>query len=161
MPDVAEARSTAAQASYDLQLRIGDEQKATGRLATLLTAAPYSQFKTQSIEDLTVPDSLADSAHELIELALHQRPDLLAQLARIDAARPKRKKRRRRFIHVTFGGEYGKLRAYGDQLPLPNAYATGVVYDASLRLSWTFFDGGRRQNELAQAKAAEKKPRPN
>jgi outer membrane protein TolC len=157
LPDVAEARSADAQASYDLQLRIGDEQKATGRLATLLTAPPYSQFKTQSIEDLTVPDTLPDNAHELIELALHQRPDLLAQLARIDAAQAEAKKAKKAFYPtLAFSGEYGKLHAWGDQTPYPNAYATGIVYDASLRLSWTFFDGGRRQSELAQARAAEK-----
>ena len=157
LPDVAEARSADAQASYDLQIRIGDEQKASGRLATLLTAPPYSQFKTQSIDDLKIPDTLPDNARELIEQALHERPDLLQQLARIDAAQAEEKRAKKSYYPtLTLNGEYGKLRAWGDQLPLPAAYAPGIVYDASLRLSWTFFDGGRRQNEIAQAKATEK-----
>jgi len=157
LPDVAEARSADAQASYDLQIRIGDEQKASGRLATLLTAPPYSQFKTQSIDDLKIPDTLPDNARELIEQALHERPDLLQQLARIDAAQAEEKRAKKSYYPtLTLNGEYGKLRAWGDQAPYPTAYASGIVYDASLRLSWTFFDGGRRQNEIAQAKATEK-----
>jgi len=159
LPDVAEAKSAAAQARYDLQIRLGDEQKASGALATLLTAPPYSQFQVQNIDDLAIPEALPDGAHALIEEAVRNRPDLLEQLALIKAAQAAEQSAKKAYYPtLTFNGEYGRLRAYGDQLPYPsNAYATGNVYDAALRLSWTFFDGGKRQSEVQEAKAAEQR----
>jgi outer membrane protein len=156
LPDVAEAKSAAAQARYDLQIRVGDEQKASGALATLLTAPPYSQFKVQDIDTLTIPETLPDNARELIEKALRNRPDLLQQLALIKAAKAAEQNAKKAYYPtLTFNGDFGRLRAYGDQLPYPNAYASGNAYDATLRLGWTFFDGGRRQSELQEARAAE------
>jgi len=158
LPDVAEAKSAAAQARYDLQIRLGDEQKASGTLATILTAPPYSNFKVQSIDELAIPEKLPDTARELIERALHDRPDLLRQMAIISAARAAEQNAKKAYYPtLTFNGEFGRLRAYGDQLPYPNAYASGNTYDATLRLGWTFFDGGRRRNELREAQAAEQR----
>ena len=158
LPDVAEAKSAAAQARYDLQIRIGDEEKASGTLATVLTAAPYSQFKVQSIDELAIPETLPDNARELIERALRNRPDFLQQLALINAAKAAQQNAKKAYYpNLTFNGDFGRLRAYGDQLPYPNAYATGNAYDATLRLSWTVFDGGRRQSEIHEAKAAEQR----
>ncbi len=158
LPDVAEARSVAAQATYDLQLRVGDEQKAMGNLATLLTAPPYSEFKVQSIYDLPTPETLPDNAHELIEHALRERPDLLQQVAQIDAARAEERNAKKAYYpSLTFAGDWGRLRAWGDQTPLAEAYATGNVYDATIRLGWTAFDGGRRHYDVAQAKAEEQR----
>jgi outer membrane protein len=157
LPDVAEARSAAAQAIYDLQLRIGDEKKALGHLGTLLTAPAYSQFKVQSIDDLQIPETLPETARNLIEMALRNRPDLLKQVAVINAAKAAEQAVKKAYYPtLTFTGELGRIRAYGEQLPYPPAYATGNVYDATLRLGWTVFDGGRRQKELEQAKAAER-----
>ena len=111
---------------------------------------------------LTVDDSsirCRTNARELIEQALHNRPDLLQQFAFINAAKAAQQSAKKAYYPtLAFGGEFGRLRAYGDQLPYPNAYATGNVYDATLRLSWTFFpDGGRRQDEVRAAKAAEQR----
>ncbi len=112
-PDLAEARSADAQANYDLQIRIGEEQKSSGTLASLLTASPDSEFKTQSIDDLAVPDGLPESAHELIEQALRERPDLLAKVARIDAARAAEKNAKKAYYPtLAFTGDYGRLRAW-------------------------------------------------
>jgi outer membrane protein len=156
LPDVAEAKSAAAQATYDLQIRVGEEKKAMGTLATLLTAPADSQLKVQSIDDLAIPETLPDAARELIERALHNRPDLLQQIAVINAAKAEQQRAKKAYYPtLTFDGEYGRLRAYGEQPPYPATYAGGSLYDATLRLGWTFFDGGRRRSELEEAKAAE------
>ena len=156
LPDVLEAKSAAAQAAYDLQIRVGDEKKAMGTLATLLTAPADSQLKVQSIDDLAIPETLPDAARELIEQALRNRPDLLQQIAAINAAKAEQQRAKKAYYPVlTFDGDYGRLRGYGEQPPYASTYSSGTVYDATLRLSWTFFDGGRRHSELEQAKAAE------
>jgi outer membrane protein TolC len=36
---------------------------------------------------------------------------------------------------------------------LPPGYVGSEIWDASLGLKWTIFDGGRREHEIAQAKA--------
>ncbi len=126
-----------------MQIRIGDEQKASGALATLLTVAAYSQFKVQSIYDLAIPEVLPANAHELIEEALDRRPDLLARVAQIDAAKAEERDAKKAYYpKLTFDGNFGRLRAWWDQTLYPAACATGNVYDATLRLSWNVFDGG-------------------
>jgi len=157
-PDVAEARSAAAQARYDLQIRVGEEQKASGSLATLLTAPAYSRFQVESINALRLPDQMPDNARELIEHALRERPDLLQQVALLDAAKAAEKNARKAYFPtLAFSGDLDRLRAWGEQPPYPTAYAPGTVYTATLKLGWTVFDGRRRENTIAQAKADEKR----
>jgi len=57
---------------------------------------------------------------------------------------------------LTPSGGDGYLRAYGQQSPFPGVYAGANVYHAELSLSWTVFDGGRRRNEVEQARASQK-----
>jgi outer membrane protein len=147
LPDLSEARSTAAQANYELQLRLGNERKAMGNLATLVTASPDEPFDVQSIDELTIPTTLSSNGHQLIESALQERPDLLRQFSSIEAAKAGvREARSRYYPSVTFSGNMGELRAWGLQSAEPGAYATGNV-----------FDGNRRRSQTAQAQAAEKR----
>ena len=54
---------------------------------------------------------------------------------------------------LSFTGSRGYQRgtAFDDQLPLQ--YGGGDYWNAQLNLSWTLFDGFRRENKVAQAKA--------
>ncbi|ADV82710.1 outer membrane efflux protein [Terriglobus saanensis SP1PR4] len=158
LPDLSEAKSTAAQANYELQLRIGNERKATGYLATLVTAPADTSFDVQSIDELTIPTTLSADGHELIEVALKERPDLLRQFSVIDAAKSGvREARSRYYPTVNFSGSLGELRAWGLQSAQPGAYATGRVYDAELTLNWNVFDGNRRRSQVREAEAAQKR----
>jgi outer membrane protein len=158
LPDLSEAKSTAAQANYELQLRLGNERKAQGNLATLVTAPPDEPFDVQSIDDLTIPAALPSTGHQLIETALELRPDLLRQFSSIEAAKSAVSEARSRYYpSVTFNGNLGELRAWGLQSMEPAAYATGRVYDAEVSLNWNVFDGNRRRSQTAQAQAAEKR----
>ena len=157
LPDVLEARSTTAQAEYDLQATIGSEEVASGDLATALMASPSSIFHVQDMGALRVPDALSESANDLIARALAQRPDLLARLADVRGAEADiRQARSAYYPDLTFQGTYGYLRAFGEQPPFNGTYAGAPVYNVQLNLSWTIFDGGRRRSSLAQAQAAEK-----
>ena len=158
LPDVLEARSATAQAEFDLQSTIGMQEAAFGDLATLLAASPTSAFHVEDIDALHVPDQLVDSIDDLIRRALQQRPDLLARLADVEGAQAGVKGARSAYYpNLTFQGNWGRLRVYGEQAPYPAQYGTANVYNAQLNLSWTIFDGGRRRGEVDEAKAAEKR----
>ena len=157
LPDVLEARSATAQAEYDLQSTIGAEQTATGDLATALMASPSSELHVQAIDALTIPGELSGDVQDLMQRALAHRPDLLARLADVRGAEARVKEARSAYYpRVNLQGTYGYLKAYGEQLPFDGTYARAPVYNVQLNIGWTAFDGGRRRNDLAQAKAEEK-----
>jgi outer membrane protein len=54
---------------------------------------------------------------------------------------------------LSFSGDGGLARAYGQQAQLPSSYAQGELWNVNLGLKWTLFDGTRREHEIAQAKA--------
>ena len=57
---------------------------------------------------------------------------------------------------MSFRGEGGLARAYGQQDLFPGSYAQGEVWTAELELKWTLFDGARREYQIAQAKSEKK-----
>jgi outer membrane protein len=156
LPDVLEARAATAKASYDLQSAIGVEQTAFGDLATILTATPVRSFKVQPLNELQIPEALDQSVEDAIQRAYQQRPDLLADIARVraDAAEVKHA-RSAYYPKLSFEGEKGWLRAWGEQEKYPGTYGKTYTYDARLSLRWTVFDGFKRESRLAQAKAEE------
>lgn len=154
LPDVLEARAATTKAEYDLQNALGAEQVAFGNLATTLTATPTQNFRVQKLDDLRIPEALDESAEASIEHALEQRPDLLAQVARVRAANAEVKHARAAYYPtIDFQGQKGWVRAWGQQTPFPGTYGQTTVYDAQLGLQWTIFDGFKREKTLAQAKA--------
>lgn len=158
LPDLSEAKSTAAQANYELQLRLGNERKALGDLATLTTAPPDEPFEVQSIDEIVIPTSLSSNGHDLIQTALQERPDLLRQFSEVEAAKESvREARSQYYPSIKFTGNVGELRAWGLQSAQPAAYATGRIDDAEVSLDWNVFDGKRRRSQTAQAQAAEER----
>jgi outer membrane protein len=158
VPDVLEARSTEARAVYNLASARGAQQTASGDLATVLMASPASDYRVQGLDSLPIPDTLDETAEQAINKALAWRPDLLAEMEEVRAANAAiTSARSKLYPRLTFQGDDGYLRAYGHQPPLPGTYAGANVYHAELSLNWTVFDGGRRRNEIEQARASMKR----
>ncbi|QHN03588.1 TolC family protein [Granulicella sp. WH15] len=156
LPDLLEARAEKEKANYDLQSAIGAEKTAFGDLATVITAQPVHSFKVQGLDDLHIPDSLDQSVEDAIASAYQQRPDLLADRARVKAAQAEvAHDNAAYFPTLSFEGEGGWIRAWGQQDPFPGTYAQTRTYEAGLSLKWTIFDGLRRENRIWQAKAEE------
>jgi outer membrane protein len=154
LPDVLESQAAQAQAEYDLQAAVGSQDVAHGDLATALGLPAYTQFEVQKIADLTIPDQLNETAEEAVDRALDQRPDLLEQVAKIRAAEAALKQARSDYLpSLTLSGLGGLQRAYGQQDLLPGTYAGGETWNVQLNLQWTLFDGARRENTIAEAKA--------
>ena len=156
-PDELEATAARAQAEYDLQAAVGAVAVAHGDLATSIGIAPGTPFKVEAIDALKLPSSVADSVDQEIDRAFKQRPDLLQQFASLRAAKAAIKQARSTYFpSLSFKGDGGLARAYGQQDLLPGSYAQGEVWTAELDLKWTLFDGARREYRIAQAKADEK-----
>ena len=156
-PDQLEATAARAQADFDLQARIGVVDIARGDLATVIGAAPGAPFKVEGIDSLKLPSTIAKSVDEEIERAFSQRPDLLQQLTRLRASDASIKQARSTYFPVlSFRGDGGMARAYGQQDMLPGTYAQGEIWTAELELRWTLFDGARREYRMAEAKADKK-----
>jgi len=156
-PDELEATAARAQADFDLQAAVGAVDIARGDLATALGVDPGTAFHVEGIDQLKLPSSIADSVDEEMDRAFTHRPDLLEQLARLRAAGASVKQARSAYFPtLSFKGDGGLARAYGQQDLLPGSYAQAEVWDAELDLRWNLFDGARREYRIAQANADKK-----
>jgi outer membrane protein len=154
LPDVLEARAAAAQADYDLQAAIGAQEIAHGDLSTALGLQPGTQFCVQNISELSIPDALTETADEAVDYALEQRPDLMEQVTKVRAADAALEQARSSYFpSLSFSGLGGLQRGYGQQDLLPGTYAQGETWNVQLNLQWTLFDGARREDAIAEAKA--------
>ncbi|HTZ90517.1 MAG TPA: TolC family protein [Alloacidobacterium sp.] len=153
-PDVLEATASTAQAQYDLQTAIGAEEIAHGDLATVMGLPPQTVYHVQPVNELKMPGQLTESVDAAIDRAFEQRPDLKEQLAQLRATNATiRQAKSRYFPTLSLSGNGGLTRQYGQQGQLPPGYVGSEIWDAELGLQWTLFDGGRREHEIAQAKA--------
>jgi outer membrane protein len=153
-PDVLEAAAATAQAQYDLQAVIGAEAIARGDLATVLGLPAETQIQVVNIDSIPPPPDLMQSVDQAIDRAFQQRPDLKEQIAKLRAAQAGIKEARSTYFpSLVFSGDGGMQRQNGQQDLLPPAYTSGEVWNVSLELKWTIFDGTRREHQLAEAKA--------
>jgi outer membrane protein TolC len=161
-PDLLEATAARAQAEYDLQAAIGAEDIARGDLASTMGLPPGTALEVQKIEELPTPSAMADSVDEEIDRSFAQRPELLAQVAKIRAAGASvARARSAYFPTISFGGDGGLARASGQQDLYPGHYAQGEVWTVGMRAQWTLFDGLRREHEVAEAQAEKRAAQAN
>lgn len=154
-PDLLEAKAARSHAEYELAGVMGAEEIAQGELATALGLPAHTVIPIQSIETLATPTTLAESADQMIDRAFQQRPDLMEQVAHLREADAELEQARSAYLpQLSFSSELGKQRAYGQQGSLPGYYATAPQFwNVQLNLKWTIFDGGKRESEVAAAKA--------
>jgi len=154
LPDVLEAQSATAQADYDLQTVLGEEEVARGDLATALGTAPTSVIHVQPLDQVPTPDTVADTVNDAIDRALGQRPDLMQQVAAIRSADAEVKSARAAYFPVlSLDVAPSSDALFGVQQTLPWGYTADLTGSISLGLKWTVFDGGARKNRAAQAEA--------
>ncbi len=154
LPDVLEARAATAQARYELASIRGLEDIAHGVLANVLDVAPSLPFRVEDVSTAPLPATVEEPVQTIIARALNQRPDLLAEVARLrstDAAI--RGARSAYYPTLSFSGDWGHRNSYGSQNFNPVISSHIYPYSAQLNLNWTIFDGGARRNELARAES--------
>ncbi|WP_158615271.1 TolC family protein [Acidipila sp. EB88] len=154
LPDALEARAAFAQAQYELANLQGAQSNAQAALATTLRLPASTVLPVVPLAALAPPSALVDTAEDATAVALRNRPDLLRQETRVAAADQRIRQARTAYApQITFSGNWGRVRAYGEQDQLAGIYAATGVWNAQLNLKWTLFDGGRRANEVARAMA--------
>jgi outer membrane protein len=154
LPDVLEARSATAQADYNLQAVLGQEEIARGDLATALGNTANIAINVQPLDQLTIPDSIDESVDQAIDRALRQRPDLMQQVAQIRTANANVKVARAAYYPaLTFSMGPAADDLYGLQQQNPWAHTAGLNGAVGFNLRWTVFDGGARKNRVARAQA--------
>jgi outer membrane protein len=154
LPDVLEARSATAQAQYDLQAVLGEEQIVRGDLATALGLPAATMIPIQPLDEIPTPDSIGETMEQVIERALGQRPDLQAEAANVPAANAERREARSAFYpDLKFQAQSTAESLGVQQQNLPWGHTADLTGSLTLNLNWTVFDGGARRSRLAQAKA--------
>ncbi len=152
LPDVLEARAATAQARYELVSIRGLEDIAHGVLANVLGLAPSVPFRVEDVSRVPLPATVEEPVQTIIARALNQRPDLLAEVARLrstDAAI--RGARSAYYPTLSFSSDWGHRNSYGSQNFNPVISSHIYPYSAQLNVSWAIFDGGARRNELGSA----------
>jgi outer membrane protein len=154
MPDVLNARAETSQAVFDLEAADGDEKISRVTLAEELGVDPSPNIVIDAQRNAPLPESLTLPIDELINRAMADRPDLMAQVAEIRAAdeevRSAKAEYRPQIVLSGSGAQqaiwpsadYGQLGA-----------ANEPVWSASLGVEWRIFDGGARKNRLAMAES--------
>lgn len=157
-PDLLNARAETAQAVFDRESADGDEKVARVALKEVIGAEPSPNITIESQEKTPLPQTLTEGIEALIDRAIVDRPDLVAQASEIRAADQEARAAKAEYLPTI------KLSANGAQTSLWPTVDSGQLGQVSeptwavqLGVEWRLFDGGARKNELAiaQSKARE------
>lgn len=160
LPDVLDARAAAAQAEYDLASVRGIRETAQGDLETLLHAAHGDRLQVKDVGSVPAADATEMPFQTIAERALAQRPDLLAQNARIQAADAAVRQARSAYFPVLgFSGNWGHSNAIGQQKGDDEMHSAIYPWQAQFSLNWTIFDANARRKETERARSAAKEAR--
>ncbi|WP_263357286.1 TolC family protein [Acidicapsa ligni] len=154
LPDVLNAKAETSQAVFDLESADGDEKIARVLLTEAVGAEPSPDIKIDGQEKTPLPQTLTMSIDALIDRAIADRPDLMAQASEIRAADQEVRVAKSEYL-PSIG-----LTANGAQTSLWPTVDSGKVGQASeptwavqLGVEWRLFDGGARKNSLAIAQS--------
>ena len=154
LPDVLNARAETSQAVFDEESADGDEKIARVTLTEAVGADPSPDVVIDSQRSAPLPERLTMSIESLIDRAMANRPELMAQALRIRSAE---------------AGICAARAEYKPQIVLSGSVAQTSVWPASdygqlgsaseptwsveLGVHWRIFDGGVRKNELLIAES--------
>jgi outer membrane protein len=154
LPDVLNARAETSQATFDLESADGDEKIARVALTETLGVEPSPNITIDAQKSAPLPDSLTLPIDSLIQRAMADRPDLMAQVYEI-----RRADDAIRAVHSAYLPQV-VLSANAAQTSIwPTAdfgelgNASQPTWSATLAIEWRLFDGGARKNELAAAQS--------
>jgi len=154
LPDVLNARAETAQAAFDEESADGDEKIARVTLTEAVGAGPSPDIVIDSQKSAPLPERLTMSIDALIDRAMKDRPDLMAQTLRIRSAEADIRAARAEYKpQMVLSGSAAQTSVwptadYGQLGP-----ASEPTWSAALGVQWRIFDGGARKNELLIAES--------
>jgi outer membrane protein len=154
LPDVLNAKAETSQAVFDLETADGDEKLARVTLAEELGVDPSPNIVIDAQHNAPLPESLTLSIDELINRAMADRPDLMAQVAEIRAADHEVRSAKAEYRpKIVLSGSAAQQAIWPSVDYGQVGAANEPVWSASLGVEWRIFDGGDRKNRLAVAES--------
>ena len=154
LPDVLNARAETSQAVFDLESADGDEKISRVTLTEAIGVEPSPDITIDAQKDASLPESLTLSIDELIERALSDRPDLMAQAAEIRAADDQIKTAKAEYRpRIVLSGSAAQTTIWPTADNGGLGYASVPTWSAELGVQWQIFDGGARKNGVAIAES--------
>src|SRR6202046_798975 len=154
LTDVLNARAETSQAVFDEESADGDEKIARVTLTEAVGADPSPYIVIDNQGSALLPKSLTMSIEKLIDRAMANRPELMAQALRIRSAEARIRAAKAEYkpqiglsgsvaqTSVWPSSDYGKLGS-----------ASEPTWSVELGVHWRIFDGGVRKNELLIAES--------
>jgi outer membrane protein len=154
LPDVLNARAETSQAVFDEESADGDEKVARVTLTEAVGAEPSPNIVIDSQRSAPLPERLTVSIEALIDRAMKDRPELMAQAlqirsaeARIGAARAEYKPQ------IALSGSVAQTSVWPSADFGQLGSASEPTWSVALGIHWRIFDGGVRKNELLIAES--------
>ena len=156
LPDVLNARAETAQANFDLEEADGQEKIARVTLTEAIGVEPSPDISIDGQGSAPLPNALALTIEELIERALADRPDLVAQMQEIRKAEDEIRNVDSAYKpKVTLSANVAQTAAWPAAVRPPAQFGTiyTPTWAGAVNVEWTIFDGGARRNrrELAES----------
>ena len=145
--DVQLARRATAQATYDVAQATATQHEATYSLLQALELPPTTALKVQDSSARPLPRGVARTVDEMMNAALSQRADLMAQLAKLRAAEANIERTRADFypklsLQANVQANLGRISVDNGPYQSVSQPQTGVF----LRFDWPLYQGGLRRN---------------
>jgi outer membrane protein len=154
LPDVLNARAETAQAVFDDESAGGDEQIARVALRDAIGVEPSPDITIDAQENAPLPHLLTLSIDELVDRALRDRPDLLAQAAAIRATDSEIRAARSEFgPRITLSGSAAQTSLWPTANVGQLGSASKPTWSATFQMDWRIFDGGLRKHQLIAAES--------
>jgi outer membrane protein TolC len=157
LPDVLNARAETSQAVFDAESADGNAKIARVALRDAIGVEPSPEITIDAQSSDPLPQSLTSSIDELVDRALADRPDLLAQAAEIRAAGS---------VVRAAQAEYGPRFSFAASAAQTSIWPTvsyGQVgsaskptWSAGFQMEWRIFDGGARKHGVLEARSKQR-----
>ena len=154
LPDVLNARAETSQAVFDEESADGDEKIARVTLTEAVGADPSPYIVIDSQRSAPLPEKLTMSIEKLIDRAMANRPELMAQALRIRSAEAGIRAAKAEYkpqIALSGSGAQTSVWPTADYGQLGSA--SEPTWSVELGIHWRIFDGGVRKNEVLIAES--------
>jgi outer membrane protein len=153
-PDVLQAEQQTAEATFELEAARGDLSDAQVALMQSLGVVPTTQLQIAEVEEKQFEENPEESLEALIDRALSQRPDLVAQLANLRASQDKvRLARAAYYPKISLEGTAGEEKLDVNAYSSPYVGNSKPTYGIGVAIDLPIFDGYIRANNLKLAQS--------
>jgi outer membrane protein len=154
LPDVLNARAETAQAAFDEESADGDEKIARVTLTETVGADPSPNIVIDDERSAPLPEKLTMSIDALIDRAMKDRPDLMAQTLRIRASEGAIRQAKAEYKpQIVLSGSVAQTSVWPTADYGVLGSASEPTWSVELGVRWRIFDGGARKNELLIAES--------